>query len=315
MTETQSKKVSILLSDLHGFTGIFDHHQPEAVIEMLNRYFAQMNEIISQYEGIIDKYMGDSILAIFGLHEPREDDLLRAIACATEMQLAMDDVNRINDEFDMPHLHMGIGINTGRVTAGLLGSDLHTEFTVIGHEVNLVSRIEAQTLRGQILISEPAYEEVKHYIEVSEPVEIRIKERQQPIRLYELLSTQWPFPMGVPRREVRQSPRVELDVPFQFQVVEGNEAAPKLYQGRIKDMSYKGIFALIPQLDPVPSHIRLYLTQSIFSGEARPVLGTIQAAREMGGMIGCGVEFTSMDPESQEIIKTYIDRILGARRT
>lgn len=310
MSDSKHKKVSILLSDLRGFTGIFERCQPQDVIDMLNRYFAQMNEIIAQYEGTIDKYMGDSIMALFGLDSPREDDLLRAVACAVEMQLAMDDVNRINAEYGMPPLHMGIGINSGAVTSGLLGSHLHNEFTVIGNEVNLASRIEAQTLRGQILISEAAYEEIKDVVEVSQPTQIRVKGREDPVKLYEVLSTQWPLPMSVPRREVRQSPRIELDAPFQFQVVQGKEVLPNLHQGRIKDMSYQGMFALIPRIYPIPSDIKLELALSMLSGETRPVYGKIQAAREIGDRIGCGVEFTSMDQDSQEAIKRYIDRIL-----
>jgi adenylate cyclase len=310
MSDTENKKVTILLSDLRGFTGIFDTINAEDVVDMLNRYFAQMNEIIAQYEGSIDKYMGDSIMALFGMNDSREDDLLRAVACAVEMQLAMDDVNRTNEEFGLPPLHMGIGINTGTVTAGLLGSHLHNEFTVIGDEVNMVSRIEAQTLRGQILMSENAYLEVKDHIEVSEPNQIRVKGNEKPMRLYEVLATQWPIPMSVPRREVRASPRVAFDAPFHFQLIESKQVMPKVHSGRIKDMSYQGMFALIPKISPIPSDIKLSFSLSLLSSESRPIYGKIQAVREVGDQLGCGIEFTSMDHESQEALKSFIDRII-----
>lgn len=310
MSDTENKKVTILLSDLRGFTGIFDTISAEDVVEMLNRYFSQMNEIIAQYEGTIDKYMGDSIMALFGLNDSRDDDLLRATACAVEMQLAMDDVNRTNEEFGLPPLHMGIGINTGVVTAGLLGSHLHNEFTVIGDEVNMVSRIEAQTLRGQILISENAYKEVEGVIEVGEPNQIRVKGTENPIRIYEVLSTQWPISMSVPRREVRTSPRVEFDAPFQFQVIESKQVMPTSHTGRIKDMSYQGMFALIPKQDPIPTDIKLNLSLSLLSTDSRPIYGKIQVVRELGEQLGCGIEFTSMDVESQEALKAFVDRII-----
>ncbi|MBF0255326.1 MAG: PilZ domain-containing protein [Gammaproteobacteria bacterium] len=312
MSDTENKKVTLLLSDLRGFTGIFDRIDSEEVVEMLNRYFAQMNEIIAQYEGSIDKYMGDAILAVFGLADSREDDALRAAACAVEMQLAMEDVNRTNQELGLPQLHMGIGINTGQVTAGVLGSHLHNEFTVIGDEVNMVSRIEAQTLRGQILLSEKAYAEVQDQVEVADPIEIRVKGNEQVMRLYELLAISWPIPMNVPRREVRGGPRVEFDAPFDFQLVIGEQVLPELHRGRIKDMSYQGMFVLIPKMQPQPEEIKLNFSLSLLAQESRPIYARIQTVRELGDQLGCGVEFTSMDADSQEALKTFIDRILQA---
>lgn len=310
MSDSTNKKVSILFSDLRGFAGIFERCQPHDVIDMLNRYFAQMSEIIAQYEGRVDKYSGDSIMAVFGLDEPHEDDLLRAVACAVEMQLAMDDVNRINVEYAMPTMHIGIGIHSGIVTSCLLGPHQHNEFTLIGKEVALASRIKAQALRGQILISEAAYEEVRTSVEVGQPIQIQVKGNEKAFTLYELVSTQWPLSMDVPRREGRQSPRIEMDEPFRFQVVQGETLMPEIHRGRIKDLSYQGMFALIPHIHPVPTDIRLELALSMFSGETRSIHGKIQAAREVGDHIGCGVEFSNLDQDSQKALKHSIDRIL-----
>lgn len=310
MSETENKKVTLLLSDLRGFTGLFESTRAEDVVDMLNRYFAQMNEIIAQYEGNIDKYMGDSIMAVFGLLDNREDDALRAVACAVEMQLAMDDVNRTNQELGLPPLHMGIGLNTGTVTAGLLGSHLHNEFTVIGNEVNLVSRIEAQTLRGQILLSENCYREVAGQVEVAAPNAIRVKGSEKIITIYELLSIQWPLPMIVPRREVRSCPRATFDAPFEFQLVESKQVLPEIYHGRIKDMSYQGLFALIPHMEPPPTDIKLSFSPSLLTRETRPIYAKIQSVRPVGDRLGCGIEFTSMDPDCQQALKDFVDRII-----
>ncbi len=310
MTDTENKRVTLLLSDLRGFTGIFDTISAEGVVDMLNRYFAQMNEIIAQYEGSIDKYMGDSIMAVFGMLDDREYDALRAVACAVEMQLAMDDVNRTNQEMGLPSLHMGIGVNTGIVTASLLGSHLHNEFTVIGNDVNLVSRIEAQTLRGQILLSESTYLEVADQVEVAQPNAIRVKGSEKVITLYELLSIQWPFPMDVPRREVRSGPRVAFDAPFEFQLVESKKVLPEVYTGRVKDLSYQGMFALIPKMDPEPLEIKLSFSPSLLTSQTRPIYAKVQALRPVGDRLGCGIEFTSMDQTCQEALKEFVDRII-----
>lgn len=313
MSDSEHKKVSILFSNLRGFADLFEVHESQAIVDMLNRYFTQMNEIIAQYEGTIDKYMGDSIMAIFGLEETREDDLQRALACAVEMQLAMDDVNRINEEAGMPPLYMGIGINTGLVTAGLFGSHLHNEFSIVGSEVNLAARIQAQSLRGQILISEAAWQEAKDSIEVGKAIQIRVKHRKDSLNIYEVYSTQWPLPMEVPRREVRHSPRIEVDIPFQFHVMEENESLSEVYAGRIQDMSYQGIYALLPRIQPIPEMIRLKLSLSLLSGETRPIQARIQTARELGEVIGCSIEFITMDADSQAAIKNHIDRILDGQ--
>lgn len=140
----EDREVAILLSDLRGFTSISEAYSGDQVIGMLNRYFTHMNEVIARYDGVIDKYIGDAILVLFGVRETQDDDLQRAIACAVEMQLRMDRVNEENEALGLAPMFMGIGINAGMVTAGALGSDLHFEYSVIGDEVNLTSRIEAQ---------------------------------------------------------------------------------------------------------------------------------------------------------------------------
>jgi adenylate cyclase len=311
MSEIQNKKVTLLLSDLRGFGGLFDTVAAADVVDMLNRYFAQMNEIIAQYEGQIDKYMGDSILAVFGMLDERQDDALRAVACAVEMQLAMEDVNRTHQELGLPALHMGIGINTGQVTASLLGSALHSEFTVIGDEVNRVSRIKAQTLRGQILLSESSYLEVADQVEVARPNAIRMKGSDNPLPLYELLATRWPLPMAVPRREERSGPRVSFDAPFEFQLVDKDQRVlPQVYSGRIKDMSYQGLFALIPPIEPPPALIQLVFSPSLLSSQSRAVQARVQTLRKIGDRLGCGMAFIDLDANSQQALKAFVDRII-----
>jgi class 3 adenylate cyclase len=124
---------------------------------MLNRYFGRMSAIIFANGGSIDKFMGDAIMVLFGAPIAHAEDVQHAVTCAVQMQIAMDEVNREHREQGLPELFMGIGINTGTVMAGLLGSEAYSEYTVIGDEVNLASRIEAFSLRGQVLISENTY--------------------------------------------------------------------------------------------------------------------------------------------------------------
>src|SRR5210317_1840786 len=147
----ESKYVTILISDIRGFTAMSENYSPSSIIEQLNRYLTIMNEIIiTQYGGTIDKFMGDSVMALFGAPESKSDDIERALNCAVDMQMAMDKINETNKAMGLPNLFMGIGINSGKVIAGKIGSELHSEYTVIGDEVNLASRISAYSMRGQI---------------------------------------------------------------------------------------------------------------------------------------------------------------------
>jgi len=307
-----NKSVAILLSDLRGFTALSESYHTDKIINMLNRYLSHMNQVISRYGGVIDKYMGDAILVVFGLNEQNGDDLLRAIACAVEMQQCMDLVNSENEIEGLPRLFMGIGVNAGEVTAGALGSDFHQEYSIIGDEVNVVSRIEAHTLRGQILIGEKSYQQVAKHLEVGKPNSVQVKGKSEPLLLYEILSTNWPQLLEVPQREIRSGPRIEIDTPFQFQVLDGKTVLPELYQGRVKDLGYNGMFALFPKLSIQFTDIKLNLSASLISNNNKGFYGKIQIIHDMGHYNGCGVEFTAIDDDSQRTIKQFVDRLVIA---
>jgi adenylate cyclase len=308
--EIKNKHVAILLSDLRGFTALSERYPANQMMAMLNRYFNQMNQVIAQYGGVIDKYMGDAIMVVFGLNEQSDDDLLLAIACAVEMQQRMDQVNTENEAAGLPNLFMGIGINSGEVSAGALGSDFHLEYSVIGDEVNLVSRVEAQTLRGQILLDEKTYLQVANTIEVSQPNPIQVKGKSQPLLLYEIYATQWPKQMQVPRREIRSCPRIEVDMPFHFQIVEGKTVLPEVHQGRIKDLGYSGMFALLPKTPEQIDEIKLSLSTSLMSTEINAFYGKVRMTRDRGDQFGCGVEFTTIDDDKLNEIKQFVDRLV-----
>ncbi|TNF98751.1 MAG: adenylate cyclase [Gammaproteobacteria bacterium] len=307
---SQASEVTILLSDIRGFTAMSERFETSQVVAMLNRYFSKMNEIIIKHGGIIDKYMGDSIMVLFGVPDQNPDDAHRAIACAVEMQKAMDEVNDENKAQGLPKMYMGIGINTGVVTAGQVGSHLHNEYTVIGDGVNLASRIEAYSLRGQILVSDYTYLKVKDVVQIGDVNEVHVKGKSEVVPLYEITATHWKDEMAVPRREIRTSMRVEIDASFPFQVVENKEVQPGIYIGQTKDISYNGIFAIIKQPLDALTEIKLSLSLSLLGDENRDIYGKITSIRPMDEGYGCGIEFTSLDEDSQQAIKSFIHRII-----
>ncbi|TNF99769.1 MAG: adenylate/guanylate cyclase domain-containing protein [Gammaproteobacteria bacterium] len=286
---SQAREVTILLSDIRGFSAMSERYETSQIVSMLNHYFSKMNEIILKYDGVIDKYMGDAIMALFGVPEQSPDDAHRAITCAVEMQNAMDEVNSENKAQGLPELFMGIGINSDIVSAGQVGSHLHNEYTVIGDGVNLASRIESHSLRGQILISDYTYQKVKDVVQVGDINEVRVKGKSEKVQLYEITATNWQDTMTVPRREIRNSLRVNFDTDFPFQVIENEEVQPGIYFGYAKDISYSGIFAFIKQPLDVLTEIKLSLSLSLLGGETRDIYGKIKSIRETDGGYGCGM--------------------------
>lgn len=309
-TSTQAREITVLLADIRGFTALSERYQAEQIVSMLNNFFTKMNDVVFQYDGIIDKYMGDAMMVLFGVQDDHPDDVKKAVACAVEMQLAMDSVNQANKAQGLPDLFMGIGINTGTVSAGHVGSDLHNEYTVIGDGVNLASRIESHSLRGQILISQSSYERVKDEVEIGNLNSVRVKGKSEPVGLYEIKAINWKEKLEVPQREIRTSVRVDVDTNFAFQVIKGKEILNQVHTGQLKDISYNGLFAIIQdELEPY-TDIKISMALSLLGGETRDIYAKIMNVRKMTEGYGCGIEFTSIDEESQQSVKEFIDRII-----
>ena len=310
-----TRRVTILLSDLRGFTAIAERHAALDMVLALNRYLERMTEIILRWGGAIDKFMGDAIMVLFGAPnapDAQEDDIVCAVACAIEMQIAMDEINAGNQRHGMAAWYMGIGINTGEVVAGHLGSRLHSEYTVIGDQVNLASRIEAHSLRGQILLSENSWRLASAFIETGDVNEVSVKGKRGTVRMYELLSTQRPHPLAAPRREIRNSPRVEVDMPLVFQRLKGKSVVPRKLDGRIRDISYGGMFVCSQTALQAFDDICFRLSLSLMGRELTEIYAKVLRVVPLSDGQGFGypVEFTSIEGKAQQSIKEFVDGIV-----
>ena len=150
----QLQTVSILMADIRGFTTISESLPPQKVVKVLNNYLGTMADIIMAHDGTVDEFIGDAILALFGAPVAKADDSDRAIACALAMQAEMDAINERNIAEGLPSINIGIGINTGEVVAGNIGSKKRAKYGVVGHAVNVTSRVEDQTQPGEILVAQ-----------------------------------------------------------------------------------------------------------------------------------------------------------------
>ena len=183
----ENQTVTILFSDIRGFTRMSEHMEPHAVVELLNQYFSEMTDIVFDSGGTLDKYLGDGIMAVYGAPIPKPDDALRATKSAMEMQRSLVALNRDWESRGQPPLRMGVGVNTGPVTAGNIGSSRRMDYTVIGDAVNLASRLCANAAPGQILVSESTYLELNGRMPAQRLDPIRVKGKETPVELHEIL--------------------------------------------------------------------------------------------------------------------------------
>ncbi len=184
----ERKIATILFQDIRGFTSMSEQMSPEEVVSILKEYFTAMVDVIFAYEGTLDKYIGDAIMAVFGTPYAHEDDPLRAVKTAIDMQKALTALNqKWEQEGKGRRLAVGCGIATGPVVAGSMGSEKRLEYTVIGDTVNLASRIEGLTKGGQILICDRTYSAVQDTVAIKPLDKVYVKGKKEPQQIYEVL--------------------------------------------------------------------------------------------------------------------------------
>ena len=181
--------VTILFTDIRGFTTFSESMPAQEIVALLNEYFSVMVGIIMEEGGVVDKYIGDAIMAVFGAPVGAKDDAVRAVRAAIRMRRALVGLNAKLRSRGIPELQTGIGIHTGEVVAGNIGSPQRMEYTVIGDPVNVASRLESTTkeLGVNVLISEGTFKAVEHAMEARFVREVQVKGRVAAVRAYEVL--------------------------------------------------------------------------------------------------------------------------------
>ena len=308
------RDVTIMLADLRGFTAISARHPAQTVLDLLNRCFIGMSEIIFRHHGTIDKFMGDSILVIFEGGGRGDEGVMNAISCAVDMQCAMEKINAAHKSEGLPEMYFGIGLNTGRVMSAMLGSDLYSEYTVIGDEVNLASRIESFSLRGQVLISESTYERCRDRVITGEPMDVFVKGRSKLVQLRELLS----IPESgrtVPRQEIRRSPRVQVKLPFTYRMVVGDVVVPEARMGCIIDIGYHGVLAEIAAAPSQFAELTVEFDLPLVGQKVAELYGRVVKVVARGDAARIGVEFLSMSPEHRAAIQLFVQLLIQGTET
>jgi adenylate cyclase len=183
----EARNTTVLFSDIRGFTAMSERAAPQVIVDMLNEYFELMVEVIFKYEGTLDKFVGDEIMALFGAPVSHPDDPARAVRTALEMKQVLSQLNAVRRHRGDPELAIGIGINTGEVVAGYLGSSKALEYTVIGDTVNTGARLCSLAKGGEIIISHSTYEQVADLFDVVELPPTPVKGKSQALRIYNVI--------------------------------------------------------------------------------------------------------------------------------
>jgi class 3 adenylate cyclase len=184
------REVTIMMSDIRGFTTIVEQLAPGQVVTLINRYLGAMTDIIMAQQGTIDEFIGDAILAVFGAPQRRDDDADRAVNCALAMQAAMAEINLQNKSEGLPEIQTGIALNTGDVIAGNIGSERRSKYGFVGHPMNVTSRIEDLTAGGEILVADSTLNALKGNFRVGSCQELQVKGIDQSIVVHQILGSE-----------------------------------------------------------------------------------------------------------------------------
>lgn len=181
------REVTMLFSDIRGFTAMTERHKATEIVAMLNEYFEVMIEILFKYNGTLDKYVGDEIMALFGAPVPVEEATWCAVQCAIEMQTALQHFNSKRTPKGFEPIDIGIGINIGSVVCGMIGSSHTMQYTVIGDAVNTASRLCSVAGKGEIIVSEQALQAVSDRVEYVALPPTKVKGKLQALRIFNVL--------------------------------------------------------------------------------------------------------------------------------
>ncbi|MBT3257981.1 MAG: hypothetical protein HN366_16220 [Deltaproteobacteria bacterium] len=301
--------VTVLMSDLRGFTSMMEERDAEEVVLLLNQYLGRMSEIILGYDGTIDEFIGDGILAVFGVPEKQLDDAARAVACALSMQNALQ---QLNDEIiseGYPVLEMGIAVNTGSAIVGNIGSRARTKYGIVGVVVNRAARIESNAVGGDVLMGEETYRLVSGSVTTDPPRSVMMKGLKTPLVYYAITAISDPYNVALNRR-TESKKGVEIHLPFHYWKVDGKNIVGDPLRGETSIFRENLITAAIsPPLEPM-TDIKLIFD---FCQEAHcfeDIYAKVMPVGEDGQKsVTHHLRITSMNQEDKDIINRWIEEV------
>jgi hypothetical protein len=262
-----------------------------------------MIAILVEYRAVIDEIQGDGILAFFGAPEALPDHPVQAVACAVAMQAAMDEINAVNAAEGLPHLEMGIGVSSGAVVVGNIGSELRTKYSVVGSPVNFTSRIEGMATAGQVLIGADTCNKVQGLVETGEVIQARMKGIPGTVTLYEVRGLGPPFNLKLKERQEALVPLPER-LAVHLDRIRDKVVIATLANAWLTHLSETGAMTLFEGELAEWEDVRLHLLDT--DGQQMPgrIYGKVTALGPgADGLHQATVRFTSVGPEIHEKIQ------------
>src|SRR5262245_28093056 len=291
----EERDATILMSDLRGFTAMAERLPPREVIEVLNLYLETMVEVIARYEGTIDEIIGDAILVIFGAPLACDDHPAKAVACGVAMQLAMIDVNQRLQSKDRVHLEMGIGIHTGRVVVGNIGSLRRTKYAAVGSNVNMAGRVGSFTTGGQVLITEETRGRIDAPLRVDGQFQVEPKGASRHLLLFEIGAIGDPFTLALPPRTMPLR-LLATPLPVRFTVLEEKFVGSNSHEGHLTELSALEARLQSTLVPAILSNVRITVAAGQLINPAGEIYGKVVDVTE-GTQSLTRVRFTSTTPE------------------
>jgi adenylate cyclase len=305
----ETRRVTILITDLRGFVPLCEALEPRQVVTMLNNYLGAMIDVVVRHGGTIDEFIGDAILVVFGAPLAHPDDARRAVACAIEMQETMDQVNAQNASLGLPRIEMGIGLHTGEVVVGNIGSHKRAKYGVVGRTVNLASRIESFTIGGQILATSATIADAGDDIQVHGQMEIMPKGSREALTIHDVAGIGAPYHRRLASRH--DEPLVPLTPPLAVNVLvlEGKRVHGEGQPGELVALSSR--IGRVRSDRPVAAmqNVRLELREPELWGIE--LWGKTLAPREPAGEPGFDVWLLSLPEEVSALLARREDASRG----
>jgi adenylate cyclase len=300
----ERRTVTIMMSDLRGFTAISERLEPERVVQMLNAYFEVMVELVLEYNGTINEIIGDALLIVFGAPQEMPDRAPRAIACAIEMQNAMAEVNLQNRRQGLPQLQMGIGLNEADVIVGNIGSSRRSKYAVVGSGVNMTGRIESYTVGGEILISESVRQAAGDVLRIDGQRDVLPKGAEAPLRIYEVGGIAGTYNLAL---EGHSSALVTLaqEIPLRYTMLEGKDVGRKGQAGAVLRLAKNAAeIRLSESADPM-TNVKMNLEDVDEALSARDFYSKVTRAVDTEAKTYV-VHFTSVPPEVDAYFQAHL---------
>ena len=291
----RKREITVLMSDLRGYTRFAEHGDPAGVMAVLNDYLGRMADIVIAHGGTINEFIGDAIFAVYGAPVEHADHAERAAATALAMQRAMDALNEANTASGRPRFEMGIGINTGEAVVGNIGSEQRTKYAVVGAAVNLAARVEGCTVGGQILLTESTVRYLGPLADVASPLHVELKGLDAPVALYELrgLGGRW-----AQRRDTVAQAGRDVSLPLVGWIVDGKQVRTESFAGRVRHVAGRRLEADVDTTLPALTNVRLRLTWPDLGRVSGDLWGKVTT--ESKGRVS--IHLTSIDPTDAAVL-------------